>query len=355
MKPVLRPLLATIVMAAMLPVQAADKAAVQPAAVAVKKTLLPVERLVDGQVQAVNQATVSAETSGRVQEILFDVGDDVPAGAVILKLVSTEQREGYNQSTAALAEARANLDMQQQEFSRIEEVYNRKLVAKTDYDRAAANLASARARMESARASVKTAKERLSYTLIKAPFSGKVAARHVELGEAVQPGKPLMTGFDANALRVEADVPQTVAAALDKLGKARVLGNGPDGKDASVEPKKILLFPVADQATGTVHVRLELPKQASGLRPGQFAKVAVVTGEAERLLVPASSVAYRSEVTAVYVLTQNGWQFRQVRLGNTFGEEVEVLAGLAEGEKVAVDAVDAGIAAAKAVKAGKDE
>lgn len=114
-------------------------------------------------------------------------------------------------------------------------------------------------------------------------------------------------------------------------------------------PEHLLLFPQADPASGTVRLRLELPQQLTGLRPGQFAKVAVVVGEAERLLVPVASVVHRSEVTAVYVMTGSGPQLRQVRLGNRFGdkasgESIEVLAGLTEGEHVAQDPVAAGIA-----------
>lgn len=318
--------------------------AAELATVPVQRQVLPLERWFDGRVQAVHQSTVSSETSGRVQEILFDVGDSVPAGAVILKLVSTEQQQGYNQAAAALAEARANLDVQSREFSRIEAVYQRQLIAKADYDRAAGSLSTARARVASAEAAVKAAGERLSYTEVKAPYGGVVYARHVELGEAVQPGTPLMSGFDPAGLRVEADLPQAVADALPQNGqrRARVLSDRGD----SITPDKLLLFPQADPASGTVRLRLELPPQAVALRPGQFAKVAVVVGERERLLVPATSVVHRSEVTAVYVLGANGPQLRQVRLGHAFGEQVEVLAGLAEGEQVAQDPVAAGIVAA---------
>lgn len=331
----------SLLSALVVPVQGAELALVT-----VKKEMLPVERWVDGKVQAVRQATVSAETSARVQEILYDVGDKVPVGAVILKLVSTEQQQGYNQAAAVLAEARANHEVQQREFERIEEIYRQKLVASADYDRAAGNLNTAKARMESATAAVKSAQQRLSYTLVKAPFGGTVYARHVELGEAVQPGKPLMTGFDPRTLRVEADLPQSVASQVAGLRKARVVSD----EGESIVPSKLLLFPYADQATATVHLRLELPEMASPLRPGKFVKVALVVGEQDRLLVPVSSVGYRSEVTAVYVQPAGKKipVLRQVRLGNRFGDQFEVLAGLAEGEQVAVDAVAAAIVVARA-------
>jgi len=306
---------------------------------------LPLERLFEGKVQAVNQSTVSAETTGRVREIFFDVGDAVSAGEVIVKLVSIEQQQAYNQAAAALNEAQVNLDVQRSEFARIEKIYKRKLVAKTEYDRALGNLNTASARVKSAAAALKVASERLSYTLISAPFGGTVLARHVEVGEAVQPGKAIMTGFDPRVLRVDVDLPQSILEKVAELRNARVV----IAEDESIEPLDILLFPQADPLTGTVHMRLQLPPQDNArLYPGKFVKVAVVVGQKERLLVPKTSVMYRSEVTAVYVQAGNGFVLRQVRLGNTFGDNVEVISGIREGEKVAVDAVSAGIEIVKA-------
>ena len=118
--------------------------------VAAKLENLPQERWFDGRVQAVHQSTVSSETSGRVQEILVDVGDVVPAGAVIIRLVSTQQQQGYSQAAATLAEARANVDTQGLELSRVQELYSRHLIAKAEYDRINGSFKAAQARLKSA-------------------------------------------------------------------------------------------------------------------------------------------------------------------------------------------------------------
>lgn len=309
------------------------------ATVKVRKETLPLERLFDGTVEAVHQSTVSAQTSGRVQEILFDVGDRVPAGAVILRLVSTEQRQQLNQAEASLAEARANLKVETNNFQRAKELLGRQLIPRSEYDRAQGGYNAAKARVASAEAALKAARERLSYTEVRAPYGGIVSARHVELGEAVHPGTPLMSGFDPNKLRVETDLPQAVAAKVARLRRARVItGNG-----NAITPAQLILFPVADPATSTVRVRLELPEQSTGLYPGQFVKVAFTVGDTERLLVPASSIVHRSEVAGVYVVQGNDVSLRQIRPGNRFGDDVEVLAGLEAGEEVARDPVAAGI------------
>ena len=295
------------------------------------RTAVPEERWFDGTVAAVNQATVSAQTSATVQELLFDVGDSVPAGTVILRLVSIEQREGLNQAEAALAEAEAVLAVETANQARSRELLDRRLIPQSEFDLANGRLNTSLARVTSAAAALKAARQRLSYTEVRAPYGGVVSARHVEIGETVHPGTPLMSGFSPDSMRVEVDLPQAVAVQVRELQTARVIAGG----DTAIIPDRIILFPVADPATSTVRARLELP--------GQFVKTAFTTGDTERLLVPADSIVYRSEVTAVYVMEKDLPQLRQVRIGNRFGDQIEILAGLDSGERIALDPVAAGI------------
>jgi RND family efflux transporter MFP subunit len=309
--------------------------------VGVQRQVMPLERLVEGSVEAIAQTTVSAETSGRIDKVLFDVGDKVPAGAVILSMLGIDQKESLVQAEALLAEARSLRQAESSQFERIKALYDKKLVSKANYDNALASLNSAKAREASADAAIKRAKQQLSYTEVKAAYSGVVSARHVEIGEAVQPGTPLMTGFDPDHLRVYVDLPQTLAQQVKANPSIRILLDNAQ----SIQPIKVTYFPIADKQTGTVRMRLELPEFAATY-PGQLVKVAVVVGERARVLVPASSVVYRAEVAGVYVVDSQGApKLRQVRLGSRFGDQIEVLAGVSESEQVALDPVAAGISA----------
>ena len=306
--------------------------------VAVTYEEAPRERVWDGRVEAVNQGTVSAQTSGRVAELPFDVNDFVDAGEVIMRFTDTEQRAALNGAEAALAEAQARLANAQTEFERAETMIANNTISQSRFDQAKAERDSARARLDAAVAGVETAREQLEYTVVRAPYAGIVSERHVELGELVNPGQPLISGLSLQSLRVNVDVPQSMFRAVHTIGKAYVYVDGD-----RIEAESLTFFPVADTASNTFRVRVNLPDGAATLYPGMFAKVGFVVGETERMLVPVTAIVRRSELSAVYVAKDDTVSLRQVRLGRSFGDMVEVLAGLEAGEAVAANPVEATI------------
>ncbi len=303
------------------------------ASIVVQAERMPVERKLDGIIEAVNQGTVAAQTSGRVEAILYDVDDFVPAGAVIIRLRATEQRAGLLQAEAALREATAREAEAQTRYQRIADMYERKVVAKATFDEVAANREAAVAHLVAARAAVESAKEGVAYTEVRAPYAGVVTKRLVQLGETVSPGTPLMSGLSLQYLRVTVDIPQSIVEQVRRIKKGAVYVAG-----RRIEATKVTVFPEAAAPSSTFRARLELPENATDLYPGMFVKVGFVTGEADRMLVPARSLVERSEVTAVYVLDGSGrTSLRQVRAGDRFDDRVEILSGLAAGERVALD------------------
>ncbi len=308
------------------------------ASIVVESVHAPLERTVDGTIEAVNQATVSAQTAGRITEILYDVNDVVPAGAVIIRLKGNEQRATLGAAQAAITEARARNAEAATTYQRISELFQRRVVSKAQLDQATANRDAAAARLTAAEAGVATAREGVGYTEIRAPYGGVVTNRLVEVGESVSPGTPLMTGLSLRDLRVNTNIPQGIVMQVRRLKQAAVyVGN------QRVEATKITIFPEAATPSSTFRARLDLPPGALDLAPGMYVKVGLVVGEADRLLVPISAVVERSEVTGVYVLDSHGQaSLRYVRPGHRFGDKLEILAGLAAGERIALDPIAAG-------------
>ncbi|MCG7947657.1 MAG: efflux RND transporter periplasmic adaptor subunit [Candidatus Thiodiazotropha taylori] len=315
----------------------ADSSALETGAVVKRETAR--EFWLDGTVEAINQTTLSAQTRGQVEQILFDVDDFVEKGQEVVKLKDTEQRAGLDQARADLKEAKARRQEALDDFNRTKDLFGRKLASQSQLDKATAALKSAKARKEAADARLAQATEQFEYTRVKAPYSGIVTHRHVEVGEIASPGQKLMSGTSLDQLRVIVDLPQSLVPVIRQQGKARVLLSSGE----SIEGVKLTIFPFADQSSSTFQVRVDLPQGVKDLFPGMFVKTAFITGVKQELVVPREAVVYRSEVTAVYVLGSDGRvHFRHIRAGHPVSEDaLSVIAGLSAGEQVILDPVAA--------------
>ncbi len=334
----------------------------------VRRVEVPLVQVLNGQIEAVNKSTVSAQTEGTIEELSYDVGDFVEQGKVIARIKSQTQRAGLRQAeasvgqaTASVAKARAaykaalaGAEEANSNFKRIKEIYAQKLISRAEFDKANSAMKTANAQVGAAKAALDAAKaavaaavaqktqagEQLGYTEVIAPYSGLVVERHVELGEVVGPGKPIMTGISLRELRVTTEVPQGLIKGVRQYQQASVyiLGDEPP-----IPVKSLVFFPYADPLTNAFKVRAELKSGLDGIYPGVFVKVAFVVGKDKQLVIPESAVAYRGEVTGVYVLNEKGIPLlRQVRLGRKLDNGMTlVLAGLDDGEVIARDPVHA--------------
>lgn len=296
----------------------------------------------EGLVEAVKQATVSAEISGRIIELKFDVGDFVQKGMVIARIDESVVGPQLASSQAQVAQARALLENARAQNERAKQLFAQKFISQAAMDKANSEFKAAQAQAQASSAGAGQAAATRKFATIVAPFSGVVSTRHIELGEMAQPGKPLLTGFDPKDLRVEVSVPQYKVPQVRALSRASI--EIPSLKKW-VKAAQITIQPSADIKTHASRVRLDLPEGLRDVYPGMFARAHFAVGRAAKLLVPAAAVLRRSELTAVYVVgAKDQIQLRQVRLGEAAGEgQIEVLAGLVQGESVALDPVKAGI------------
>lgn len=301
----------------------------------------PLEYHLDGVLEAINQSTLSAQVSGRIEEINYDVGDLVNAGDVILRIRDNEYRARLEKHRASLAEAKAELKDARQEFKRAQELIQKKLIAISSFDKAKAILSASEARVAANKALVTEAQEQLDNTVIRAPYSGIVASRHIELGETTNVGQEIMTGYAVGKLRVNVNVPQTLIAAVRQYRSARVILLG---DQISIATDKLTIFPYANPQNHSFQVRADFHESDLPVFPGMLVKVAFMVGEQQRLMVPIGTLVYRSEVVGLYVIDDlQQLHFRQVRPGEVSGNKIEILAGLETNENVALNPVRAGI------------
>lgn len=297
---------------------------------------------VEALVEAGRESTLAAQVAGRILELRVEAGDRVKQGQLIARIDDAEIRQGVAGNQAQVAQARANLANAQAQYERSKQLVARKFVSQSALDQTRANYDAAQAQVAAASAGVAQASATRGFSTISAPFSGLVSARLAQVGEMASLGRPLATLFDPATLRVVASVPQSRLDEIRKVGSASVQFSG---REQWVEASSITVLPAADSNTHISRVRLDLPKDISGIYPGMFAQVHFAVGNQKKLVVPLPAIVRRSEVTGVYVVDgQRRVQFRQVRLGENADQGYgEVLAGLSAGEQVALEPVKAGI------------
>lgn len=323
----------------------AAQAAGQPAVAPVQYREVARTYSADGLVEATRQSTVSAQIAGRVKEVLFDIGDRVAKGQVILRIDEREAAQALAGSQAQVLQAQTSMQNAKTNYERAKQLFAQKFISQAGLDKAQADYRVALAQAAASEAGAGQARLAHGYTSVIAPYGGVVAARLVEVGEMVMPGKPLMTGFDPSEMRVVVSVPQYKLA---EIGARPGVSVEISSLNRWIKAASATVQPIADARTHSTQVRVYLPANEAGVYPGMFVRAHFVVGKARKLTIPASAVLRRSEVVAVYVADDKGnMKLRQVRLGEESDGLVEVLAGLKEGEQVALDPVKAGMSGRK--------
>jgi membrane fusion protein, multidrug efflux system len=298
----------------------------------------------DGVVEAVRQTVIAAQVSAAVVDIKVKVGDRVTAGQLLLRLDARAADQGAAAGDAQVRAARAAQDVATRAFARQQQLAADRFISAAALDQAQAAFRAAQAQAEAQIAQAAATRTEAGFYVVRAPYAGIVAEVPVTLGDMALPGRPLVTLYDPAVMRVVASVPQSAAAALGDGSAVRVeLPSQSAGQPALSVPQQVQVLPAADASTHTVTVRANLAPGAVGAMPGQFARVWAPSSAAATASgspwVPAQAIVRRAEMTGLYVLNDKGQPLlRQVRLGRTDGDQVEVLTGLSPRERVATDA-----------------
>jgi RND family efflux transporter MFP subunit len=311
---------------------------------------------IDGNIQPVRQATLAAQLGGNVLVLAVKAGDRVKAGQLIARVDDRDAQSGVLRSDAALAQADAEARNARLNAERTRDLRAQGFVSQAALDVAETQLKAAQAGVAQAQAGRAQATLARGFASVAAPFDGIVLATHLEAGDLAVPGRPIATVYAPGALRAVVQVGASRAAAARAAQRIDI--ELPDGR--RVAPERRTELSTADPVSQTIEWRLDLPASAlAGVTPGQnvrvrFAAAAAApaaVAELAPLRVPAAAVLYRGELTGVYVVQGDGFALRAVRLGADHGADgVEVLAGLKAGDRVAADALRAGLASARVAR-----
>ncbi len=327
---------------------AGDTAALPVATFTVKPAAAQLASSVDAQVEAVRDATLSAQVQGAVTSLSAKAGDRVVAGQELARIDARAAQQNAAASAAQVDAARAAQNVATKEYERQKQLFQKQYISQAALDRAEAQWRASQSQVQALLAQAGAAATQSGFYVIKAPFAGVVGHVPATLGDMAMPGKPLMTVYDPSLMRVTAYVGQQQAATLrgGGTGELQVEIPGISASRIAVPASKVQVLPTVDAQSHTVQVRVELPTSLVGVAPGMFARLWLDAGKGTAapaaaasgpLLVPASVVVRRAEMTGVYVLDGQGRPLlRQVRLGRPAGDMVEVLSGVRAGDRIAL-------------------
>jgi RND family efflux transporter MFP subunit len=303
-------------------------------------------------------AVLSSKVMAYVRQVSVQVGDRVRDGQELVTLdaqdldanvrraeaAETEVRGSVPEADNGVAAAKANLDLAQATFRRMEELFAKKSISNQEFDEASARLKSAQAAHDMARArrtqidsklaqveqEIRAAKIMRDYTRISAPFSGVVTAKSAEPGNLAAPAAPLLTIEREGSYRLEASVDES-RMPLVKAGQSVDVSLESVERRFSARVSEVV--PAVDAVSRTYIVKIDLPPLAN-LRSGMFGRASFPTGARNVLTVPATAVVERGQLQSVFVIEDGFARNRLVTTGQRRSDAVEVLSGLAVGEKV---------------------
>ncbi len=302
---------------------------------------------VSGKVEALQTAQLSTRLMGTITRIYVKAGDRVRRGQTLATISSADIQAKRGQTSAAIAEAEANVRNAQKDFERFTNLYNKQSASAKELDNVTLQYNAAKARLEAATQMQNEVSALASYSSITAPFDGVVTQRLADEGNMANPGMPLLVVEQNTQLQVSATVSENQISRLQKGAKASV--------EIKAAAKTITctiaeISPSSQLTGGQYEIKLSIPeKDKKDLYAGMYVNVFIpFSGDKkagtpaaaeETVLVPTASLVQQDQLTGLYTISSNQTAIlRWVRTGKTFGDQTEILSGLAAGESFILQA-----------------
>ena len=292
-----------------------------------------------GKIEAVKSANLSTRMMGYVDRIYVQVGEKVQKGQQLISISNTDLLAKLAQVNAGITEATAAFSNAEKDFNRFTVLFKENSASQKELDDITANYTMAKARLEGAKQMKNEVNAQFSYANIRAPFSGTVTNKFINVGDMANPGTPLLEVESPGKFQVLAMVPESeilqikadtnVHVVLKSLGK-------------TVKGKVVEVSTSAKNTGGQYMVKVILEKTDATVMSGMYATVQFPTESTEStqaVMLPKEAIVINGQLTGVYTVSQsNTALLRWLRLGRTIGDNVEVLSGMSSDEQYIVSA-----------------
>jgi len=295
--------------------------------------------VLNGSVEPERKVEVFSRLGAYVKQIVKEEGDYVKESDILAFLDDTEIRISYQQAKIELEQAQLSLEEAEQNYTRNKELIARELISEQEYQTQEAQYKQRQLDHQNRLENFKNLELQLNYTKIRALSEGYITERLIEVGSRVTANQQVYTIEDFKPLLVRVYVPTSDAIKLNEKMTAEVTTEVLKGNNFAGNIK--LINPRIDVQTGTVKVTVEVYDETLRLKPGMFVEVRIVIGQKENaLVIPRRAVLYKQNRTYAFILNGNKATQREITLGLTEEDDVEVSGGLAEGDVIVTVGVD---------------
>ncbi|MFY9399194.1 MAG: efflux RND transporter periplasmic adaptor subunit [Desulfomonilia bacterium] len=288
-----------------------------------------------GTLEPFSEVIVSSEVNGVLKELLVDAGTPVTKGMVLARINDTDYRLDVMNAEAALKQAKAALANLRTEHGRMQSLVKKGSVSVQQFEEISTRLTVAAQDVDRADAALSLARERLSKTVIRSPMTGVVKMRRVTPGELVTAGMPLLAIVQIDPLKLSLAVTEKDVGFLEK---GQEVNFTVDAFPGSVFTGTLsVIYPSLDERTRSLKAEAIVENPSERLKPGLFAKASLYTTEPRDVVViPITSILYDGSQVRVFIEEGGKARERYLKIGEKYGEEVEVIEGLSGGESLIV-------------------
>ena len=300
---------------------------------------------ITGQVESSLLANISTRVMGFITMLKVNVGDHVNKGQLLATISNQDILAKRGQVDAMIAEADAHVKNAKKDIDRFTVLYDQQSATAKELDNVTLQYNAAKARLSGAQQMRNEINAQLSYTSLTAPFSGTVTQKLADAGSMANPGMPLLTIEQSGSYQVSASVPENRISQIKQGANATITISAINKTIQGT----INQINESSQFTGGQYIiKVSIPdKDKPGLYAGMYANVsvplktniAVKVNEHATVMIPLQSIEHKDQLTGLYTVSSNSTALlRWVRLGKTFGEQVEVLTGLEKNEQFILSA-----------------
>ena len=296
---------------------AKDAPTIQAHTMAVSAVTVPSYYTTSGSVASDHRVSISTQLSGYIKSLSVREGDKVKVGQILIQIDPTDAKQAYLQAKADLKDAKADLN-------RFKQLLASGAISSQKVDKA-------KLRYDVAQSNVARAENQLSYAEVRSPVDGVVVEKRLSVGDLASPGVPILAIEDPNSLLVATYVSENY---ISKIHEGDTVDITIKSLGKTFEGQVRQVVQAADPVSHQFLVKVAL-KASSDIHPGMFAQAGFRVGERQAIMIPQATLQERTGLFAVYVLDADGIsQYRLVRLGQSLGDKVEIVAGLNDGDTI---------------------